>query len=151
MSAPAFAQTTVSGVVRDETGFALPGVGVELRDAAARDAPRTSSSTTDSTGAYRFERIVAGAYDLSFTLVNFATMRRHIVVRADGVAPRIDVVMHLSLRADVTVTGKRTFTNLADAERPAEDLVGIAESASQGAITARQLDARPMMRTGEVM
>src|SRR5262245_8924941 len=59
--------------------------------------------------------------------------------------------MHLALNADVTVTGKRTFTNLADAERPAEDLVGIAQSASQGAITARQLDARPIMRNGEVL
>ena len=57
----------------------------------------------------------------------------------------------LSLSADVTVTGKRTFTNLADVERPAENLVGIAQSASQGAITARQLDARPVMRTGEVL
>ena len=59
--------------------------------------------------------------------------------------------MHLALSADVTVTGKSTFTNLADAEDPAQNLVGIAQSASQGAITARQLDARPVMRTGEVL
>ena len=31
--------------------------------------------------------------------------------------------------------GKSTFTNLADAEDPALNLVGIAQSASQGAIT----------------
>ena len=31
------------------------------------------------------------------------------------------------------------------------NLVGIAQSASQGAITGRQLDTRPMMRTGEVL
>ena len=36
-------------------------------------------------------------------------------------------------------------------ENPAENLVGIAQSASQGAITARQLDARPIMRAGEVL
>src|SRR6185436_10301808 len=60
-------------------------------------------------------------------------------------------VMHLSLSADVVVIGKRTFTNLADAEDPAENLVGIAQSASQGAITARQLDVRPFMRQGEVL
>ena len=61
------------------------------------------------------------------------------------------MVLHLSLSADVTVTGKRTFANLADVENPAENLVGIAQSASQGAITARQLDARPIMRAGEVL
>ena len=57
----------------------------------------------------------------------------------------------LALNADVTVTGKATFTNLADAADPAENLVGIAQSASQGAITAQQLDARPMARAGEVL
>ena len=59
--------------------------------------------------------------------------------------------MYLALTADVTVTGKETFTNLADADDPAANLVGIAQSASQGAITARQLDARPIMRAGEVL
>ena len=63
----------------------------------------------------------------------------------------MEVALHLSLNADVTVTGKRTFTNLADAADPAQNLVGIAQSASQGAITARQLDARPIMRAGEVL
>lgn len=42
-----------------------------------------------------------------------------------------------SCRIDsVTVTAKRSFTNLADAEAPAGDLVGVAQSSSQGAITA---------------
>jgi hypothetical protein len=59
-------------------------------------------------------------------------------------------VLRFVLSADVTVTGNRTFTNLADAEAPAEDLVGIAQSSSQGPITAKQLDARAVMRSGEV-
>ena len=49
------------------------------------------------------------------------------------------------------MTGKRTFANLADVENPAENLVGIAQAASQGAITAKQLDERPLMRDGEVL
>ena len=68
-----------------------------------------------------------------------------------GQAVTDDEVMHLSLNADVVVVGKRTFANLADVENPAENLVGIAQSASQGAITARQLDVRPFMRQGEVL
>jgi len=34
---------------------------------------------------------------------------------------------------------------------PAHSLLGIAQAASQGAITARQLGARPIMRAGEVL
>ena len=64
---------------------------------------------------------------------------------------RVDVTLHLALSADVTVTGMRTFANLADLEDPAGNLVGVAQSASQGAITSRQLDVRPMMRAGEVL
>src|SRR4029434_10703246 len=38
----------------------------------------------------------------------------------------------------------------ADIEKPAENLVGIAAAASEGAVTAAQLDARPVMRAGYV-
>lgn len=143
----AFAQTAeVVGIVRDETGGALPGVQVELRgDTIAR-----RQTETDSTGAYRFDLVAPGRAQVSFSLVHFANARRAVTVPASG-GVRVNAVLHLTLSADVTVTGKRTFTNLADAADPAEDLVGIAQSASQGAITSRQLDARPIMRAGEVL
>ena len=142
---PVSAQTAhVSGTVLDETGAALPGVLVELRSGAA--ARQTQS---DDRGRYRIAGIAPGPLEVSFTLVNFATVRRPVTVGRDDLT--VDVVMHLVLSADVTVTGKSTFTNLADAPSPAQDLVGIAQSASQGAITARQLETRPIMRPGEVL
>ncbi len=136
----------VVGTVRDETGGALPGVSVELRSGSA--APRLA--VTDARGAYAFDSVTPGPAHVTFTLINFAASRRDAVVPAGGNV-RVDVVLHLALNANVIVTGKSTFTNLADADRPAESLVGIAQSASQGAITARQLDARPMARAGEVL
>ena len=60
-------------------------------------------------------------------------------------------VLLLSLSADVVVTGAATFRNIADVENPAENLVGIAASSSQGAVTAAQLETRPVMRPGEVL
>src|SRR5215471_9415539 len=145
------AQTgSVSGVVRDVTGGALPGVTVDAR----RSAVPPVSAVTSAAGEYRVENLPAGTYQLTFTLINFASITRNdVAVRASasGEPVRVDVVMRLALSAEVTVTGKTTFANLADAENPAENLVGIALSASQGAITAQQLDARPMMRTGEVL
>src|SRR5476649_575165 len=147
LASTAFAQTaTVAGAVRDETGGALPGVTVELRSGTG--SPQLS--VTDAAGTFRFEHVAAGHYQTVFTLINFASRRRELDVTASGTV-RLDAVLHLSLSADVTVTGKRTFANLADVENPAEDLVGIAQSASQGAITERQLEERPLMRDAEVL
>ena len=143
----AVAQTSeVVGVVRDETGGLLPGVVVELTMAAGP----TRQTATDAQGAYRFDNLAPGEAQVVYSLVNFSTARRTVVVPAAGTV-RSNVVLQLALHADVTVTGKSTFTNLADVEDPAQNLVGIAQSASQGAITARQLDTRPIMRTGEVL
>src|SRR5476649_612911 len=147
LASTAFAQTaTVAGAVRDETGGALPGVTVELRSGTG--SPQLS--VTDAAGTFRFEHVAAGHYQTVFTLINFASRRRELDVTASG-AVRLDAVLHLSMSADVTVSGKRTFTNLADVENPAENLVGIAQSASQGAITADQLAGRPMIRPADVL
>jgi outer membrane receptor protein involved in Fe transport len=136
----------IAGTVRDQTGDVLPGVVVEL----VAGPPPARRTQTDTQGAYRFEGVAAGRGALSFTLVNFGVARREVDLPATG-SLRADATLQLSLNADVTVTGKSTFTNLADVERPAENVVGVAQSASQGAITARQLEMRPVMRSGEVL
>ncbi len=147
LAATALAQTSsVAGTVRDETGGPLSGVAVELtgREPVAR------VTATDDHGRYRLDGLRAGPARVRFALVNFASAHRDVEVPGAGVVT-LDAVLHLSLSADVTVTGRSTFTNLADAEDPVRGLVGIARSASQGAITARQLAARPVMRAGEVL
>ena len=141
----ASAQAPLTGTVRDETGAALPGVLVEVRSGTAA----VGQTQTNERGEYRLDGIGSGRFELSFTLVNFATVRRPVTIGTDAQA--VDAVLFLVLSADVTVTGKSTFTNLADAPDPAQDLVGIAQSASQGAVTARQLETRPIMRPGEVL
>ena len=134
----------VTGSVRDETGAVLPGVSVELRTASG-----VRGTTSDGAGTYRFEGVGAGAASLTFRLVNFSTLRRGLDVAAGE--NRVDAVLTLGLTADVVVTGSRTFRNIADLENPRENLVGVATSASVGAVTAEQLEARPIMRPGEVL
>jgi outer membrane receptor protein involved in Fe transport len=150
IAVPAFAQsgggTHVKGRVTDETGGALPGVTVELLGGSE---PR--EAVTDAQGSYDFDNVPAGTYQLSMRLINFAAVNHKDLKVSAGQTVTNDEVMHLSLNAEVVVVGKRTFTNLADVENPAEDLVGIASSASQGAITAKQLDVRPFMRQAEVL
>ncbi|MDR1989645.1 MAG: TonB-dependent receptor [Acidobacteriaceae bacterium] len=142
------AQTPIAlrGTVRDESGSALPGVRIEWRS----DDGASGSALTDEQGRYALQTLATGHLTVSFMLVNFATVRRDLAIGGD--APRdVDIVLHLMFGADVLVTGAKTFTNLADVENPAENLSGVAESASQGAITARQLETRPIERAGEVM
>ena len=105
---------------------------------------------TNETGDYRIDNVPPGPAELTFKLINFTIVRRTLNVTA-GQTVTADAVLGLSLTADIVVTGTRTFRNIADLENPAENLVGIASAASQGAITARQLEARPIMRPAEVL
>ena len=143
----AWAQATGSivGTVSDETGGVLPGVTVDLHAQGMEHL-----GVTDGTGGYSIDDVPVGPATLTFKLINFTVVHRDLTVVA-GQATRIDAVLGLSLTADVVVTGTRTFRNIVDLENPAENLVGIATAASQGAITAQQLDARPIMRPAEVL
>src|SRR5688572_23384627 len=136
---------TIGGVIRNEAGGRLPGALVELR---SRQGDRHTEA--DVRGQYQFDNVPAGPVDVLVTLANFASGRRRVSAPGSG-SLQVDIVLALALSAEVTVTGKSTFTNLADVENPRASLVGIAQSASQGAITARQLDTRPLLRPGEVL
>jgi hypothetical protein len=141
------AQSTgrITGRVVDQTGAALPGVVIDLLVNSLE-----LTTTTDDAGAYRLDGVPTGDAELTFRLLNFSVLRRTVAV-ASGAAVTADVVLTLSLSADVVVTGTRTFRNVADVDDPAANLMGIAAAASQGAVSAAQLDARPIMRAGEVL
>lgn len=143
----ALAQDTgrITGRVVDHTGAAFPGVTIDL----IIDT-RGWTTTSDENGGYRFENLPSGAAELTYRLLNFNVQRRNVTV-VNGGSVAADVVLTLSLSADVIVTGQTTFRNLAEVENPAESVVGIASAASQGAITADQLEERPVMRAGEVL
>ena len=72
----ASAQAPLTGTVRDETGAALPGVLVELRSGTVG----VGEAITDERGQYRLDGIRFGRFELSFTLVNFATVRRPVTI-----------------------------------------------------------------------
>ena len=143
---PGLAQgARVSGRVLDQTGAVLPGVAIDLV------VQRTELTVrTDSEGRYQFDNVPVGTVELTYRLLNFSVVRRTLKTASADVT-LLDTVLSLALNADVVVTGTTTFRNIADIENPTENLVGIAAAASQGAVTAAQLDARPVMRAGEVL
>lgn len=144
----AFAQSgVITGRVNDDSGAALPGVAVELRGSTSKPNVET---VTGRSGEYRLISIESGQYELRFSLINFGQVTKQVLVIA-GERIVLDAVLPLVLTAEVTVTGHRTFRNLADIDNPTENLIGLADAASEGAITARQLENRPLLRPAEVL
>jgi hypothetical protein len=102
------------------------------------------------TGVFEVVGVPAGPYVVTWSLSNFAQVRRTVALSATTPATA-DVTMHLALNATVVVTGRDSFRHLADLDRPSEHLVGVASAASEGAVTGRQIAARPIMRPAEVL
>jgi hypothetical protein len=136
----------LAGTVTDQTGASLPGATVDLHTA---DGALVASVATDLQGRYRFDSLSEGLYAIEIALPNFARFRRSNLSMLKGTTRIVDVVLPLNLSADVLVTGRRTFGNLVDG-RDGGSLIGFADSATQGVVTAHQIDSRPIMRAGEV-
>jgi hypothetical protein len=139
--------SAIRGTVTDQTGASLPGATVDLQGASGA---MVSSETTDLQGRYAFHALTVGTYTLEISLPNFARVRRSGVNAVAGGTRIVDVVLPLSLSADVVVTGRRTFGNLADMPQGGS-LIGIANSATEGVVAAHQIQIRPILRTSEVL
>src|SRR6476661_6898640 len=72
--AAAYAQSSITGTVRDSSGAVLPGVTVEVASPVLIEKARTAA--TDSTGQYRIVSLPPGTYSATFTLLGFSTVRR---------------------------------------------------------------------------
>ncbi|HYM21755.1 MAG TPA: TonB-dependent receptor, partial [Vicinamibacterales bacterium] len=105
-SAHAQVQTgSVAGIVTDASNAVLPGVSVSL--SGDKLIGGAEAQTTDTTGAYRFDRLPPGTYAIKFELQGFrSVVRDGIVVNAAFVAnvsPKMEVG---SIAETVTVTGE---------------------------------------------
>jgi hypothetical protein len=145
VAGPAVGSGELAGRVLDETGVPIEGAPVQL---TLQDG-HTLRTESGSTGDYEFRLLPAGRHQLGARLINFADVRREVIIGTARV--RADIVLRPALSAHVVVTAPRTFRNLAEVPNPEESLVGLAGSASVGAVTMRQLQARPAMRAGEVL
>lgn len=138
-------QSTLTGRVVDSTDGVLPGVTIEVTSNGA-----TQATVTNEDGTYSLN-VSPGTYDVSFQLLNFATTMRRGLVIHPGETARADATLYLSSSADVVVTAKQTFRNLADLDEPVNDLIGIADAASVGVVTAQEIERRPFQRAGEIL
>ena len=61
---------TVTGIVSDPSGSAVPGARVELK---AKQTGVVRTTTTNESGVYRFDAVDLGDYDLTFAAQGFRT------------------------------------------------------------------------------
>src|SRR5919197_796191 len=107
MSLPsiAYAQASITGVVRDTSGAVLPGVTVEAASPALIEKVR--SVVTDGTGQYRIENLRPGVYSVTFTLPGFATSRREGIELTGTFVATINGDMRVgALEETITVSGE---------------------------------------------
>ena len=103
----AHAQTTgsITGIVTDASGAMLPGVTITLSGERLIGGPQTQVS--DTSGTYRFDRLVPGNYDVKFELQGFRNVERPDVRISAAFVATINAKMEVgSLSETITVTGE---------------------------------------------
>src|SRR6516162_6589042 len=103
--AAAFAQASITGVVRDTSGAVLPGVTVEASSPALIEKSHTA--VTDGAGVYRIVDLRPGTYAMSFTLSGFQTVRREGIELNGSFTATINADLKVGAIAEtITVTGE---------------------------------------------
>jgi hypothetical protein len=127
----------VSAIVVDTSGALIAGATVEVQ---SENGAVQSRSQSDRSGAFLLSGLAAGNYRLVVSNPGFETKEIHFTI-GDTAAPA-------PLRITLTVSAVSTTIKVQGRE---DDLIGIAESATQGTVGAKEIQDRPMLRTGEIL
>ncbi len=115
-AAAAYAQASITGVVRDTSGAVLPGVTVEASSPALIEKVR--SVVTDATGQYRIENLRPGTYAITVTLPGFSTVRREGIELAGSFTASVNAEMRVgALEETITVTGETPVVDVQSTNR----------------------------------
>ena len=101
----AWAQSSITGVVRDASGGVLPGVTVEAASPALIEGVR--SAVTDSQGIYKVVDLRPGVYTVTFSLTGFRTLKREGLNLPAEFAATVNADLAVgALEETVTVSGE---------------------------------------------
>ncbi len=91
----------ITGIVQDQTGAAFPGAEVDL----LKDGEQQRTIATDASGAFRFERLQPGNYQLRTHKEGFKTETTKLIVGTRSPA-RLRIVLSIeALNQQITVSG----------------------------------------------
>jgi hypothetical protein len=118
ISTPALAQSAITGVVKDTSGAAMPGVTVE----AASDVliEKVKSAVSDGSGNYRIGDLRPGTYSLTFTLPGFNTFKRDGLQLPAEFTATVNAELTVgALEETITVTGASPVVDVTSAAKTA--------------------------------
>src|SRR5690242_20617752 len=103
--ASAFAQASITGVVKDASGGVLPGVTVEAASPVLIEKVR--SVVSDDSGQYRIVNLLPGTYSVTFSLPGFSTVKRDGIELTGTFVATVNGDMKVgALEETITVTGE---------------------------------------------
>jgi hypothetical protein len=127
----------LTGTAVDSSGAVIAGATVKVRSA---DGTVQSATQSDRNGSFVVSGLPAGNYRLVVSNPGFETKEIPVTIWTTGTpAP---------LRISLAVSALSTTINVQGRE---DDLVGIAESGTQGTVGAAEIEDRPILRSGEVL
>jgi Carboxypeptidase regulatory-like domain/TonB-dependent Receptor Plug Domain len=129
--------TQLSGTILDASGAVIVGATVQVHSASGG---LQMTIRSDKNGAYVIPNLAAGKYLLVVSSPGFATKEIPITVEANEPSAPLGITLAVSsVSTTVNVQGRE------------DDLVGIADSATQGTVGAKELEDRPILRSGEIL
>jgi hypothetical protein len=112
----AFAQATITGVVKDTSGALLPGVTVEA--ASPTLIERVRSTVTDAAGQFRIVDLRNGSYSVTFSLPGFSTVKRDGIELSGAFVAVINVELKVgTLQETIVVTGETPIVDVQSTAR----------------------------------
>jgi hypothetical protein len=127
----------LSGTVVDASGAVIAGATVLIRSS---DGAVQRATQSDANGSFSISGLSVGDYRLVVSSPGFETKEVPVTIgTTEASAP-----LHISL----AVSPVSTTVNVQGRE---DSLIGIADSATQGTVGAKQLEDRPILRSGEVL
>jgi Carboxypeptidase regulatory-like domain/TonB-dependent Receptor Plug Domain len=130
-------ETVLSGSVVDTSGAVIAGATVLVRSA---DGAEQRKIQADGSGAFVIRGLAAGSYLLAVSNPGFETKEVPVTIGA--------VEQPGPLRISLAVSAVNTTVNVQGRD---DDLVGVAESATQGTVGAKEIEDRPILRSGEIL
>jgi len=107
----AYAQASISGLVKDASGAVLPGVTVEAASPALIEKTRTA--VTDGSGQFTVVDLRPGTYTVTFTLPGFSTVRREGIVLTGSFVATVNADLRVgTVEETITVRGETPIVDV---------------------------------------
>jgi len=111
-----YAESSITGIVRDTSGAVLPGVTVEAASPALIEKVR--SATTDGSGQYRILDLRPGTYTVTFTLTGFTTFKRDALELPSDFVATVNADLRVgAVEETVTVSGESPIVDVQSIKR----------------------------------